>query len=348
MAKSCLGLDIGSYQIKIAEVSKQARGGFKVNRLVKFNPPKRSVDIEGLRDPAAVSAAIKRSLVSNGIKTERVVLGLNSPSIMIRQASFPQMSKRELEQAIDLDLVDILRLSSETEQSAYYYSFDIAETVNQSFEVVVVACQKRMLDPYIGMMKNAGLEPAVIDISAFSLPHIDPNRTNGRTCYVDLGYSQTVIYIELNGVYGVYRILPIGGRMLDEAIATAFEVDFSETAKLRRELSLEELLTGGTGSKSLIRSVVQQYIGGLLQTLDYLRSKYRASRVSEVLDQVVLLGGISHINGFDTVLQQELDVDVIHFNPFTNVSLASGLEIPKNYGVYANAIGLAVRGLTDK
>ena len=62
----------------------------------------------------------------------------------------------------------------------------------------------------------------------------------------------------------------------------------------------------------------------------------------------MLLGGISHINGFDTVLQQELDVDVIHFNPFTNVSLASGLEIPKNYGVYANAIGLAVRGLTDK
>lgn len=348
MAKSCLGLDVGSYQIKIAEVVKQGRSGFRINQLVKFVPPKRSIENHKLLDPNILGTALNRVLVQHGIKTDRVVLGLNSPDILIRQASLPQMGKKELEQAIELDLADILNLPSHLNKEAMYHSFDIASEVGGTMEVVVVACPKSLLDPYISMMKKADLEPTVIDISAFSLPRINPSFASSRVCFVDLGYSQTVIYIELNGVYGVYRILPLGGRLLDEAIAEAFAVDLADAQRLRSELSLEELLTQGTGSKSLLRSVVQQYVGGLLQTLDYLRSKSRASAISEVLEQVVLLGGMADVKGFDTILQQELDIEVTCLNPLTNFSLANNLEVPQDYGVYANAIGLAVRGLTER
>ena len=346
MAKSCLGLDIGSYQIKIAELVRQGKHRYRINNLCRFFPPKGSMAQDRLVDPKALAFVLREVLDKHEIRTDRVVLGLNSHNMSIRQVSMPRMSSRELEQAVELDLAEILKLPTSQAVESIYYSYDVFSRGHE-LDVVVVGCSKEILDPHIAMIKAAELTAMVIDVAAFNLPRIVDNSSQTRTCYVDLGYGQTVLYVESHGFYSVYRIIPVGGRMLDEAAAAAFEMDVFEAQKLKYEYSLEEMLRKGTGDKSMLRSVIHQYTGGIMQTLDYLRSQSRASRVSDILDQVVLCGGISHVHGLVTAFQQELDITVKRLNPFETYSLAKGIDQPVDYGVYANSIGLAMRGLSE-
>ena len=342
MAKSCLGLDIGSYQIKIAELVREGKHNYRIKELLQFAPPEGSLNHDQLLDPDLFAYALRGALKERGVKTARVVLGLNSHSMSIRQVVMPRMKARELEQAVELDLNEILKLPANQAADSVYYSYD-AISRGTGLDVVVVGCAKELLDPYIAMMNAAELEPKIIDVAAFNLPRLVENSSEMRTCYVDLGYEQTVIYVEQHGFYAVYRILPIGGRLLDEALSLAFEIDVIEAQKLKYEYSLEELISKGVGSTSALRSVVQQYTGGILQTLDYLRSQSRASRISDILDQVVLCGGISHFRGLMTAFQQELDVAVNRLNPFEFFTQGQSFNQPVDYGVYANSIGLAMR-----
>jgi len=340
MIKSCLGLDVGSYQLKIAEIVKQGRNRYRINALIKYSLP------EGIEDPEHLSGSLRKILNRAGIKTQRVVLGLNTPQMTIKQITMPRMQEKELDQAIMLDLVEILKLPNHNDAADIYYSYDVINAGSE-LSILVVGCPKAVLDPYIIMMKGAGLVPCVIDVSAFNLSHAVNQGRGLRTCYVDFGHSQTVIYVETHGVYTLYRILPIGGIHLDEAIAQALAVDVAEAHKLKCQLTLEEILQKGSGSKTLLRTVFQQYIGGLYQTFNYLRSVSRAAHIDDVLDQVVICGGIAHLPGFDALLKQELDIDVWRLNPLEGYELADGLQGMPDYGVFANAIGLAMRGLND-
>ncbi|HOB08486.1 MAG TPA: type IV pilus assembly protein PilM [Limnochordia bacterium] len=346
MAKSCLGLDIGSFSIKIAALERQGKHSCRVNALLQLSPPPGCLKHDRLLDPEALAMTLRTILDEHRIKTDRVALGLNSHNIMIRQISLPRMSGRELAQAIELDLAEILKLPPNHTVDSIYYSFD-AQYRGSELDVVVAGCARGIVDPFISMMKQAELTPVVIDVAAFNLPRIDVSSAEKRICYVDLGHEQTVIYVESHGFYSVYRILPVGGRILDEAVAAALEIDTAEAANLKREYSLEDILGKATGAKSMLRSVIRQYTGGIIQTLDYLRSQSRASRISDVLDQVALCGGVAHVPDLDTIFQQELDVAVRRLNPFESHQLIKGNRQPPDYGVYANAVGLALRGLNE-
>ena len=86
-------------------------------------------------------------------------------------------------------------------------------------------------------------------------------------------------------------------------------------------------------------------IGGILQTLDFLRAEERASTIGEVIDGVMLLGGTSHLRGLDTMLSQELSVPVTVANPFIEQNLGDGVSLPIDHAAYGSALGLALRGL---
>ena len=207
---------------------------------------------------------------------------------MIRQISLPRMSGRELAQAIELDLAEILKLPPNHTVDSIYYSFD-AQYRGSELDVVVAGCARGMVDPFISMMKQAELTPVVIDVAAFNLPRIDVSSAEKRICYVDLGHEQTVIYVESHGF-----IQYTGSSLLEaEFLTKPWRPLWRLTRlkqRLKREYSLEDILGKATGAKSMLRSVIRRYTGGIIQTLDYLRSQSRASRISDVLDQVALCG----------------------------------------------------------
>lgn len=79
-------------------------------------------------------------------------------------------------------------------------------------------------------------------------------------CFVDLGSHHTTVYVELDGVYKVYRVLPIGSYHFTRGIVAAFECEEAQAVRLQMTRDLDYLLTEGTGE----RARCAQYCSSLL------------------------------------------------------------------------------------
>lgn len=346
MAKTCLGLDIGSSHIKIVELAKHGRHGYQVLAYAKIPTPKNAFIQARVNDANALSIAIRKLMTMLDTKTDKVILGLNGVDLMMKQLTLPLMPKKELEQAVDFELDNLFKLPPNKTLDDLSISYDVGRQTPTDQTVLVVGCPKSFMKPYVDAAKSADLVTQIVDVAAFTLPRLISD--GKRCCHVDLGEYETIIYVELDGFFTLYRVLPIGGAMINEAISQAYEVDERTADKLKLEYDIDYLLVNGTGPKSLLRSLIQQYVGGILQTLDYLRSQARGSSIRDVIDQVVLSGGNAHLAGLANLLQEEIGIDVIRLDPFSDFSLASELEVPEDNCIYSNALGLALRGLTEK
>lgn len=341
MPHSCIGVDIGSCYVKLVEV-KSYRKTPRITRFTKALLPPKVVSQGKILDANRVGDLLKTLLKKHGFTSKRAVIGVTSSEITVKLTTFPTMSKRELSQAVEFELDELISFAYR-DLDEISYSYDVIEKGSEEQKVVFTACRRSLLEPYLISVRQAGLEPEVVDIHGFSVPRITNYARS--VCYVDIGAEKTWIYIENQGVFRVYRILNIGSYHLDSGIVEAFGVSPEEAVRLKETKDIDYLLMQGSGSKSTLRSVVQQFIGGILQTLDFLRAQERAANFSDILDRVVLAGGGSHLAGFPAMLVEELNVEVEVLNPFSILEGSITEEHPSDYGIYAPAVGLALRGL---
>lgn len=344
MMRRCLGLDIGSEQTKLVELEKKGRSGVAVTSYGKTVTLDSAVKKGKIADIGALTRVLQQLVLKTKKKTERVVIGLNNQDISIRHLTLPQMPDKEIAQSLEYELSDIFKVEPENTKDISY-GYEILARNPQDVKVLLIGCNYSLIKPYVEATKQAGLTPYVIDISAFAVPRVKMDGKN--RCYVDLGAYQTVVYVEINGEYSVYRILPIGGKLIDEAISSAFEIDLNAARKLKATESVDHLLMEGSGQLSLIRSAFQQYIGGILQTLDYVRAQVRASSILEILDEVVIYGGNALIKGLEQMLTQELEIEVNKLDPFAEISTVDNSQT-HDAPIYSNAVGLALRGLEER
>ena len=335
-----LGLDMGSTYMKCVEVTAKRRS-LTVTALGKIPTPPRLIQRGVISDPALAEEAIRELLTHSGVSAKHTILGLSTSDILVRRHYMPALNKRELRQALEFELPDLVSFSFESPKEVSY-SFEVLHEDGSELELLFVACKRSLIDPYLQSLRSSDLEPTVIDLQAFNWPRLPLEKQ--RVCFVDLGAHHTTVYVELEGVYKVYRVLPIGGYHFTQGIAAAFECDEAQAVRLQMTRDLDFLLTDGTGEKSTLRSILQQFIAGILQTLDFLRAEERAVHIRDVLDVVYLVGGASHLNGLAPVLAQDIELTVEVLNPFANVVVSENISIPEDFGSYTSALALALRG----
>lgn len=338
-----LGLDMGCTHIKCVEVTGKGRN-LTVTAVGKVPTPGEAIRNGALRNPAHATDALATLLKTLDISSKRTVIGLSCPEVLVKRHNMPPMTDKELSKALEFELPDLVNFPMQSNNDVSY-SFEVLHRDESQLELLFVACERSLIDPYLDSMKETGLEASVLDLSAFNWPRIPG--VDERVCFVDLGEEHTTLYVELNQTYKVYRILPIGGIHFIQGIMQAFECDAAAARQLLKTRHLDELLTQGHGQRSTLRSVFQQYVAGILQTLDFLRAEERARQIQEVLDKVYLIGGLAHLEGLATAVEEEIGLKVEVLNPFAHVSVAEDLAIPDDFASYASALALALRGFEE-
>ncbi len=345
LAKSCLGLDIGSSQIKAVELDRRGRS-IRLRAAASVPTPPRSIRRGVVANVESLAQALRQLRSGNSFHTDRVIVGFSSQDVAVKLTDFPVMPPKELEQALEFELGDILRLSFNSPDEIVFSFAEISRT-QERLDVVVVGCRRDIVEAYVNAARPAGLRPHSIDVNAFALPRVLEN--GGRACFIDIGAEQTKIYVEADGNYKVYRVLAVGGTNLTNGVMDAFDLNWEAAENLRFSQDLDYLLNEGTGEKSLLRSVVQQFVGGVLQTFDYLRareSRSVGSDLAAVLGDVYLCGGGAQQRGLQALLQDEVEMGVQLLNPFASLHIPDRVTVPENLPAFAPAVGLALRGLT--
>jgi type IV pilus assembly protein PilM len=341
-----IALDIGSTFIKLV----QLKGAKENYHLVKFGmvplPPE--VIVEGaVMDAGRVVDAIKELLAAQQVKTKEVVFSVSGSSVIIKRIAVADMSEEELSESIKWEAEQYIPFSID-DVNVDFQKLGPGAQEGQA-DVLLVAVKKDKINDYINLVKEAGLEPVVLDVDAFALANMyelnyDPEA--GIIALLNIGASVMNINILKDGMSIFTRDITVGGNRYTEALQREFGLSYEDAEKVKRGETVAGQDKGQIAG--VMSTVTEDIVAETQRSFDFFRSTTGSEKVTRVL----VSGGCARIGNFTTVLSERIEIPVEITNPFKNIKidpkrfdLASIQEAGPQSAV---AVGLAIRRPGDR
>ena len=344
--KDVIGLDIGSSSIKLVEL-KEGKNGYKLQNLAVAQLPPEAIVDGALMDSVTIIDTI-RDLVGNS-KTKNVVTSVSGHSVIVKKINLPFMTESELEESIKWE-------------AERHIPFDIND-VNIDFQiigasaenpdlmdVVLVAAKKDIINDYVSVIMESGLNPVIIDIDSFALENmlaINYSIEKDEIVSVaNVGASITNINILKNNISAFTRDIFKGGNQITEEIQRQLHIDYEEAEKIKVGGKIDAT------SQSIVQNVLKTTSESLAIEIGNSLDFFQSTTTYEKTSKLYLSGGGSKIKDFDIILQQQIGIPVEIANPFKKVEFSEknfDLEYFREIGpMMAVGVGLAARKVGDK
>jgi len=341
-----IALDLGSTFIKLV----QLHGANKNYQLKKFGmvplPPE--VIVEGaVMDAGRVVEAIKELLASQKVTTKEVVISVSGSSVIIKRVTVADMTDEELSESIKWEAEQYIPFSID-DVNVDFQKLGPGAAEGQA-DVLLVAVKKDKINDYVNLVKEAGLEPVVMDVDAFALANmceLNYAVTEGTTALLNIGASVMNINILKDGVSIFTRDITVGGNRYTEALQRDFGLTYEDAERVKRGEELEgadkEQIAG------VMSSVTDDIVAETQRSFEFFRSTTGSDKVSRVL----VSGGCARIGNFTTVLSERLEIPVEVVDPFKKIKIDSkrfdAKMIAESAPLCAVAVGLAMRRPGDR
>jgi type IV pilus assembly protein PilM len=345
--KGSIGLDIGSSYIKTVKL-KEAKGGYELD-LFDLHPLPQELIVDGsIIDSLRLVDSIKEMIRKTGIKTKDAVISISGhSSAIIKRISLPEMSEEELSESIKF----------EAEQ---YVPFDI-EDVNLDFQiigpkeepgqmdVILVAVKKEIINEYIAVVKEAGLNPIIVDIDSFALENmyginyeIEPEK---NIALLNIGASTINMSILKGGISVFTRDSSLGGNLHVEALQREFNISYESAERLKKGESVENI--SPDDAAAIIESASEEILSEIIRSFDY----YRSTTLHEDIAEVILSGGCALLKNFASMIAERSGIETRVAEPFRNIKIPKKFDrtyIEEIAPIMAVAVGLALRKQGDR
>lgn len=357
MARVCVGLDIGTSAIKVAQLSKVGTS-YKLDRVGVAPLPMGAIEGGTVYDVSTVAQAVVRLLRQSRIGCRRVMAAVAGEAVIHRIIRVPLVPRRELDGIVHWESEK--HIPFPLEEAIYDYDIiqEIPETNEQ--EILLVAAQRSLIESHVAVLRAAHLHALAIDVQPLALsralePLLSPPGEGGgsnNVAIMDVGAGSTDLAIFRHGVQRFIRILPIAGNYFTRAIATRLGVSSEEAETLKRtrgQVPLPDQPIESAEERELataIGGVMAELTTEIRRSLDYFRLQFR-----EEVARLIATGGGITLRNMATYLARELGLSVEIANPLLQLHPASANCAPKlleNMGpIFSVAIGLGLRGVQE-
>ena len=340
MARKMIGLDVDHSSVRAAEVVRKGRA--KVVTQLGTAPLAQGVVVDGkVENRKGLVEGLEHLLLEGGFTASSAILGLRSSWITAKIHKLPQMPKKELDKALEFEVPELVSFPVQSPQDVSFDYF-INKQNDTEIEIVLVACPKAYLNPYIKAIRAVGLTLEAIDLPALSWQDLLTEEI--RRAYVEISEEQTTVQVAIDGVFKVLRVVPVGTLHFREGVAEAFECSVKQAGELCSKHDLDYLLMEGSGNKRVIRATVQQFVGSVLQTLDFVRAQERATTFRHMLDELVVIGDLADLAGLTVMLEKELGIPARSLKQIEELQVGFDLTRPSRFSCFGSALALGLRG----
>lgn len=350
MARSLLGLDIGTSSVRVAEVSTKTDPP-TLESFASVALPRGAVSGGEIADPEAVVAALRELTGKTRFGVKRTVIGIANQKVVVRQLDMPGMDEAELAGALQYQAQEYIPIPIEDAILDFQILEElVSESGERTQKVLLVAAQRDMVSSFVSVAQQAGLDPAVIDLSSFADMRALATATpllGGREgeAIIDIGAGVTNIIVHEQGKPRFVRILPMGGADITDALVAGLSIDAEEAegVKARVGLSPEGGPVPAEGAAKLIEQRASAFVDEVRGSIDYYLTQPSAARLASV----VLTGGASRLPGLHERLGAALHLPVEEGQPLGRLRVGKVTQTSDELGhltaVCAVAIGLAMR-----
>lgn len=323
-----VGLDIGNFSVKIAQIKKgplPGRGGLSF----AFAP------IQGNKTQGRVSEAIRQAFRSLAIDSNKVNLSISGPNIIMRYIILPVMKEADLAKSLEFELEKYIPYKKE---DAIIDHCILSRITHNQMIVLLVAAELKLIQERINLIKDAGLEPQLINVDALALTEafreVSPH-PKGVVAILDIGYCLSKLVVLENGVPYFSRDIEIGEYDIAQMISEKINIDFA----LAKELAYnpEDRLKE-------ITEVAKFELNSLLNELS-LSFEYCERNLEKTVSQLYLCGGGSKVKIILDFLEKIPNLKISLWDTMQGFKISSShkaQELEKYGSLMGVAIGLAL------
>lgn len=355
MARTRIGVDVGSTAVRVAEV---APGDVPVIvRAAQVPLPPGGVEAGEVRQPDVVAAALRELWRKAGVKSKQVHLGVGNQRVVVREIALPWLPEKELRDSLGFQVQEFIPMSADEAVLDFDQLGEVDQGGRRMQRILLVAAHKAMVGALVDAALAAKLEPVGIDLTPFAIVRAvgtgDENldyETQGDEAVIDVGAHVTSVCVHDRGVTRFVRILPSGGRDVTLAIARGLGLDDAIAEALKRREPVD-LPPDGEGPRPklpdpddvrrLALARAGSFVDEIRSSLEFYAAQVPGARIA----RVVVTGGGSRLDGFLELLQERIPVPVARGRLFERVKSELNLDAEAAEEAEAHlgvAVGLAI------
>lgn len=344
-ARPLLGLDVSSSAVKLVELSRTAKGEYRIERYAIENLPRDSVVDGNIAKLEDVADAVRRAWKRMGTSTRNVALALPAAAVITKKIIVPaNQREQELEVLVE----------SEANQ---YIPFQLDE-VNLDFQVVgpapgnpdevevlIAASRKEKVEDRVAVAEAAGLRAVVVDVESYAAQaafelvekQLPEGGKDTNIVLVDVGANVMNVIILRNDQPVYSREQAFGGYQLTQDIMRNYGMTPEEAEAAKRTNTLPE-----NYQNDLLRPFMDNLALEVSRALQFFFTSTQYNSV----DHIVLAGGCSIIPGLDEVVANRTQVETRVANPFVDMQLSQAVtakRLSQDAPSLLVACGLALR-----
>lgn len=337
-----VGVDIGSRSIKLVELA----GNYKRPKVIAWGIaplPAGAFSDSTISDSDAISEALNQLLISTNAKSNNIAVAVSSSQAITKILGMPaDMRKMELEEQVSVEALHFIPYPIDEVNIDFEVIGPSAQNADEN-DVLLVACRRSIVDDYIDVVEDIGLELRYVDIDTYALERAYRTQNNATInaktpiALFDIGSANSHLMV-LDDERVIYsRHQSFGAADLVKLIRKEYDITADEAEEVLRTPKLPHDF-----NQKVQEPFVQMLQIELRRALQFF---YSSSSVADV-DHIVLAGATSALDGIELDLEKQMRTKVKTLDPLGNATIRARREAAKRVAPsLAVAYGLALRGL---
>lgn len=327
-----LGIDIGSYAIKVAVVKGSGKKVVVSKILYEVIPP----EVRDKDDTEAKRKIIAGLIKRAGRNEKTVALSIPTSAAILKNLDVANdLSEDELEGEIQLALINLIPFPLEQVYLDFVRLGRKKDNPSMQ-EILVATTRKEVVDAVAENIQVKSIRDKIVDLEATAVGLLIEKikGKNYRDAYavIDIGYTLTSVYVFAKNELLFTREQQIGGQQLTESIAETMGISMedAETTKLSAFGTIPD-------------DIVENYVESFVEQIALAFELYSSTNTREP-NAVYLTGGGSHVTALIPALQNSLSQQEVELLPISDsVKINDRTDNQIVNSLSAVSIGLALR-----
>ncbi len=232
-----IGVDIGARSIKLVQCSQD---GQHVLALAQGELPQ-TTQASPEQRLAAVAGVLAKVREARPFRGRDAVLCLGASHLFVQNLRVPKSTHESLATVVAREVAGRLPFNAAEAEIRFLEAGEVRQGDTVKREIIVLACQRAVLQHLLEAAEIVGLRPVAIDVEAQAMVRCyarqfrrEEDQHHSRM-FLRIGAQDTVVVIAQGQTIRFAKYLELGGKHFDEAVARLLKMKPSDAALLRRQ-----------------------------------------------------------------------------------------------------------------
>lgn len=238
-----IGLDIGASGVKLLQLANE---GGQPSVVASAYCPFPSEPADGADPTDRIERTIVEALRRNPFKGHAVVTAFGSGDFHMKNIRLPRMPADELAAAVKFEAAERFDLGGKTAQIRYLDVGEVRHGTDLKEEVIVLSAMDEAVQDRLALLEALKLTPVAIDITPCAVARSfvrflrRAEDADAINIFLEVGYGASAIILTRGPEISFLKLIDIGGRTFNKAVAKALGISEPEAANLRIRIMREQ------------------------------------------------------------------------------------------------------------